>query len=146
MILTDNGKILISPDGKVYSGGSSGGDVAKLVARGTYDAEGFCFKLDNPLEQKKLYYVFVYSGWGYEYSTILLVTENNCETPFICRDADDSNNIICSIYYSQYTEGSLYMIAITPLVDEVSTIFGTSGDENDYIEVYELPFTIGGNE
>lgn len=142
MILTDNGKILMRADGKILAGGYGLSD-AKLVARGNW--EYGCFRINKPLERNKLYYVFIYSAWGYEFASFLIVSDNNCETPIICRDKDDINNIMCSVSYVENTEISKYNISIQPFQDGLETIFGTFGEDgiSDYIEVYELPFKVG---
>ena len=43
MILSDNGKILISPDGKVYKGGSVGDNIKTVEIQGVYIEEDDCF-------------------------------------------------------------------------------------------------------
>lgn len=119
--------------------GLGGRGEAKLVARGTYNTTSKHFDLDKELkDNNKLFFIRFYSNAGdYDFTTIAYLNYTAPCSLILCRDSDDSLDVVCSCQlFSQ-------MIDIYRLDDnENGLIFA----EEDYCEVYELPFTLGGTE
>lgn len=122
-----------------------GGSKAKLVATGTFDKEAFIedssqwiFRLDKPINydweatEHKLYYVTIATVGGYAYSFV--TTRFTEQHIFVLNfDEDEYIPLICSL-----SETDLY--ALKNHGD------GTDLESGLLAHVYELPFTLGGNE
>ena len=126
---------------------SVGGDnKAKLVARGTRKPEEHKnFYLDKALEKNKFYYVrLFYVDGGYEFNTILLVALDgyyNPRSPINIIDDAEIDYCPSNCYYSYWNNEPCIEISTGDFMT-----FLEYEDIETYIEVYELPFTLGGNE
>ena len=135
----------INVKNKIYDFGGSGSSQAKLVATGTYDAENYyfiCKTLLTENEMKNKFYALTF--YINSYDTFL-----------------QSGILPSSIFYGQvFQVFHVDIVESLQLSGEYETVEGNmtlkiwyegggSGEEfsdGDIIEVYELPFTIGGAE
>ena len=121
---------------------SIGGDnKAKLVARGTYSAEDISVPLNNKLKMNKVYLVEVVElNYGLTFSALLHTSIDTPSNIILLADEMDENTIICEMYYIDSAKPEICIYSITG----GNTILDVSTE--NYINVYELPFTLGGNE
>lgn len=161
MILTKDGKVL-TKDGKVLKSASSGGfGKAKLVATGkpiyvTGDNGeqylGGMFQLDNPIQPNKFYYVkrFDYNYWGF-YSAILetYILDGRIESSTAPMSMEENmSDFIVTGTCRIISETSLYLLPPINYTFKPSSNYENMIyiDEADYVEIYELQITFGGNE
>lgn len=106
MILTDNGKILMSPDGKVYKGGSSGGGSKfKLVCEYIVGPEGeYDIYIENVvLKKNKLYCLMIKSN----VNNSLIFNSGTADDLSI--SYYDENDMFVNITYTFNDENSIYI-------------------------------------
>lgn len=161
MILTKDGKVL-TKDGKVLKSASSGGfGEAKLVATGKpiYVTEnneeqylGGIFQLDNPIQPNKFYYVkrFDYNYWGF-YSAVLetCILSGRIRSSVAPMSMQENvGDFIVTGNCQIIDETSLYLIPPINYTFKPSSNYENMIyiDEADYVEIYELPINLGGNE
>ena len=134
--------------------GSSGANVAKLVATGTLNmsnsSENFLsYNLTKPLEANKIYFVVRYDdGIGLETSSSFLIIKEygggyikaiNGTSIMVFETVNDT--LVTAII--TYTHSFENHPAIIEIINHDYPLYFS---ENDYVEIYELPFTLGGNE
>ena len=121
-------------------GGSS--NELKLVATATANWEASTpdhkvLNLDNQLTLNKLYLIEYYnSEWAEGSSTTLLLTQLTKTTTILSWDTDDTA-VMCSLVCDNHNA----QIILTS--SNGNSLYFT---EDDYIKVYELPYTLGGTE
>ena len=121
-------------------GGSGGSTELKLVATGTYFEEdgGYYIKVDNNLEQNKWYLVTINDiehDYTYSSFTILITGEYSKSVGTI----PNTTNIVDVVYNKGDFEGEGFTF-YDPIEEK------SYSPSNLLLEVYELPFTLGGAE
>lgn len=138
---------------------SVGGGQAKLVATGTLfeplsNDYRISYSLNNFLEPNKFYYIRRYDaeyGSRFECLITTFMNENRIlsfEDVTIKAGNSDTDEIVnCALNYDIYTdynpEPNIDYAVITIKNDEELPLYKSV---DDILEVYELPFTLGGNE
>lgn len=121
----------------------------KLVATGTYNNEksnriSKQYDLDNALETYKTYYVEYYNDDAVNYVTAIINTRNanasniSTQASFIGYNVNTDQPTPCFMYYYDEIEEYNPNITISSMIEDVEIY----GGDNDYIRVYELPFSI----
>lgn len=138
------GKLYLpSSNSLIIEDGSSLVNKAKLVARGTYNSEfssnewDINYSININLKPNTFYLARRYDGIMTIYRTVLIITDNtgssNLNSIFATK-TDGITPVLCSFNY--YNDEKRFQISNE---DDIPLFYS---EEDDYIEVYELPFIL----
>lgn len=159
MILTKDGKVLTSDSKVLTTSSSSNLGQAKLVAKAipvpTIEDdvefyEGY-FKTDIPLKANKFYLLKYYSDNFMMCSTAIVTTYlsdsgyvESSRSVLACYESYNENLVPAVIVASDNSINIYAIDGYLPFPDINGEIPNLVFEPNDYIEIYELPFTLGG--